>query len=197
MRICAICVSINISKKHRQKQSKSERKVTKVHLYSNQTSRLMDRIYSINVHILYVRLLFWFQVQFAFSRSVFSPQFFPNHDDDDDVIVSLIESMSRCSISMLSSCCRWSLKLHGSRGGKPVQLIHSQLLVLCSLVNTYAVLMPCVQITQSTLTDIHIIFVLQAVQIVIYLYSSILYRIISLYTCSIEVCFLWSESGEG
>lgn len=157
----------------------------------------MDRIYSINVHILYVRLLFWFQVQFAFSRSVFSPQFFPNHDDDDDVIVSLIESMSRCSISMLSSCCRWSLKLHGSRGGKPVQLIHSQLLVLCSLANTYAVLMPCVQITQSTLTDIHIIFVLQAVQIVIYLYSSILYRIISLYICSIEVCFLWSESGEG
>lgn len=134
----------------------------------------MDRIYSINVHILYVRLLFWFQVQFAFSRSVFSPQFFPNHDDDDDVIVSLIESMSRCSISMLSSCCRWSLKLHGSRGGKPVQLIHSQLLVLCSLANTYAVLMPCVQITQSTLTDIHIIFVLQAVQIVIYLYSSLI-----------------------
>lgn len=48
------------------------------------------------------------------------------------------------------------------------------------MANTYAVLMPCVQITQSTLTDIHIIFVLQAVQIVIYLYSSILYRIIFL-----------------
>lgn len=41
------------------------------------------------------------------------------------------------------------------------------------MANTYAVLMPCEQTTQSTLTDIHIIFVLQAVQIVIYLYSSI------------------------
>lgn len=127
----------------------------------------MDRIYSINVHISYM-CVYYFDFKFnSHSRDLYSV---PNHDD---VIVSLIESMSRCSISMLSSCCRWSLKLHGSRGGKPVQLIHSQLLVLCALANTYAVLMPCVQITQSTLTDIHIIFVLQAVQIVIYLYSSL------------------------
>lgn len=152
----------------------------------------MDRIYSINV-----RLLFWFQVQFAFSRSVFSPQLFPNHDDD--VIVSLIESMSRCSISMLSSCCRWSLKLHGSRGGKPVQLIHSELLVLCSLpLRVYGKHLCCayamwtnntiylnrlsyyIRITSCTNRDL---FIQQ--------------RIISLLVCSIEVCFLWSESGEG